>query len=92
VVITTVRGHQATVIVVRLGEQAPEQRAPVDVLLGYRPPGRFLIDASALPSSSISETAFLAAPAETATADPFAPVTDCAERARSFEGHELQFG
>ena len=62
VVITTTRGHQATVIVVSPGKQAPDQRGAVDVLLRYRPPGAFLIEESALPSSSISETASLITP------------------------------
>jgi hypothetical protein len=58
VVITTTRGHQATIMVASRGTQ--EDGAAVDVLLRYRPPGGFLIEESTLPGSLISETASLA--------------------------------
>ena len=75
VVITTTRGHQATVIVVSPGKQAPEQKTSVDVLLRYRPPGGFLVGETAVPSSSIAETASLAMPADTASGAAALPTT-----------------
>jgi hypothetical protein len=57
VVITTSGGHQATVLLVSRGEEKSAERAGVDLLLRYKPAGRFLIEQSELPAATISETA-----------------------------------
>lgn len=61
VVITTSAGHQANVLLVSRGEEESPKRVGVDLLLRYRPAGRFLIEQSELPAGTISETASVGA-------------------------------
>ena len=56
VVITTSGGHQANVLLVSRGEEESPERVGVDLLLRYKPAGRFLIEQSELPAATISET------------------------------------
>jgi len=57
VVITTSEGHQANVLLVSRGEEESPERVGVDLLLRYKPAGRFLIEQSDRPAATISETA-----------------------------------
>lgn len=59
VVITTSGGHQANVLLVSRGEEESPERVGVDLLLRYKPAGRFLIEQSELPAAAISETAIV---------------------------------
>ena len=58
--ISTVRGYQANILLISQGE-APRSQPSIDFLMRYRPARRFLIEASD-PSMSIAQTAILAGP------------------------------
>jgi len=66
VVITTSGGHQANVLLVSRGEEKSAEQTGVDLLLRYKPAGRFLIEQSELPAATISETASVKATPATA--------------------------
>jgi hypothetical protein len=57
--ISTVRGHQASVLLISRGELAPNERLAVDFLVSSRAARRFLIEPSDYPSALIAETASL---------------------------------
>jgi hypothetical protein len=57
--ITTTRGHQASILVISRGEQKTAEQPPVDFLLRYQPAGRFLIQQADVPSGTVAETAAL---------------------------------
>ncbi len=56
VTITTSKGRQANILLLSRGLDEGAAPAGVDVLLRYKAPGRFLIEASEFPAAMISET------------------------------------
>ena len=57
--ISTSRGHQASLLLISRGELSGEQLPEVDFVLRYRPAGRFLIEPSDYPTPLVAEIANL---------------------------------
>jgi hypothetical protein len=80
--ISTARGHLASLLLISRGESRGEGQPAVDFVLRYKPAGRFLIEPADYPTSLIAETANLAEaqsaatlPVKTAAALALEPVT-----------------
>lgn len=58
--ISTARGHQASLLLISRGESREDGQPAVDFVLRYRPAGRFLIEPADYPTALIAETANLA--------------------------------
>ncbi len=58
--ISTSRGHQASLLLISRGELRGEQPPEVDFVLRYRPAGRFLIEPLDYPAALVAETASVA--------------------------------
>lgn len=54
--ISTTRGHEASLLLISRGEQNSQSQAKVDFLLRYRPPGSFLIEQEGHPTVLLGET------------------------------------
>ncbi|MCP5109837.1 MAG: TrbG/VirB9 family P-type conjugative transfer protein, partial [bacterium] len=67
--ITTTRGDQSSLLLVSRGEANGEGPSPVDFVLRYRRPGRFLIEPTGAPSAIVPQTVSVPA-ANTALPDP----------------------
>jgi len=68
--VSTTKGHQVSLLLISRGETKNEQQ-PVDLLLRYKPAGRFLVEPADYPSALVAETASLTEPRNT-TAVPAA--------------------
>lgn len=66
--ITTTRGGQASLLLVSRGDAIGEGQPPIDFVLRYRQPGRFLIEPTEVPSAIVPQTVSLPA-ANTAPPD-----------------------
>ncbi len=78
--ISTTRGHQASILLISRGELRAEEQPAVDFLLRYKPAGRFLIEPVDYPSLSVAETTSLAG-APSAAAVPVVPAAATTEPA-----------
>lgn len=58
--ISTIRGHQASLLLISRGELRGEQPPEVDFVMRYRPAGRFLIEPLDYPAALVAETADVA--------------------------------
>jgi hypothetical protein len=57
--ISTARGHQASLLLISRGELNGQEQPPVDFVLRYKPAGRFLIEPTDYPTALVAETASL---------------------------------
>jgi hypothetical protein len=57
--ISTARGHEASLLLISRGEVPLDESPPVDFVLRYKPAGRFLIEPADYPSALVAETANL---------------------------------
>jgi hypothetical protein len=80
--ISTARGHQASLLLISRGESRGDGQPAVDFVLRYKPAGRFLIEPADYPTALIAETANLAEaqvapvpPLRTAAALALEPIT-----------------
>ncbi len=55
--ISTARGHEASLLLISRGEVPLDESPPVDFVLRYQPAGRFLIEPADYPSALVAETA-----------------------------------
>jgi hypothetical protein len=90
--ISTARGHQASLLLISRGELSGEEQPSVDFVLRYKPAGRFLIEPAEYPTALVAETANLGEgqnapvlPVKTAAAGGLAkdPVTQPADSNRT---------
>lgn len=75
--ISTARGHQASLLLISHGEPNGQEKPQVDFVLRYKPAGRFLIEPAEYPTALVAETASLpegqdvpVLPVKTAAAGP----------------------
>jgi len=54
--ISTARGHQASLLLISRGELNGQEKPPVDFVLRYKPAGRFLIEPTDYPTVLVAET------------------------------------
>lgn len=73
--ISTIRGHQVSLLLVSQGESAPAERTRVDFLVKYEPRGSFLVTPSAFPFAIVGQTV----PLRGAAKQTFAKSLACAK-------------
>jgi hypothetical protein len=70
--ISTVKGHQVSLLLVSQGESVPTERARVDFLVKYEPRVDFLVASSGFPFAVVGQTVSLGGSATQALAKPLA--------------------
>ena len=70
--ISTINGHQLSLLLVSLGESVTEERARLDFLVKYEPRGDFLVAPSGFPFAIVGQTVSLGGPATQDLTKPWA--------------------